>query len=89
MRTLLTLESAVHKFHDTPTTEIYDNNESAFIVYEEFSNYPFLHYVHASTKDEALCRVYNSLELEDIILEIEMINITPECVEWYHKINHD
>ena len=87
----------VHEWHDVPTMEIYDYEESAWIVYEQCTNYPIVHYVHAWKEDEALNKVYTFIEESDdykpwdtILVSAEMILLTDEDIEeWFRKINHD
>lgn len=83
----------VHKWHNEPELE-YDG-ESPYLIYEQCTNFPFLHFIYAFSEDEALMKVYESeadsyteVDEEGPLLSAEMVIIDEEDIIWYNKLNH-
>ncbi len=87
------IQFTVHKWHNEPSLE--EEIEYPFIVYEQCTNFPFIHFVYALSEEDALSKVYDSevdsyteANEEGPILSAEMINIDQIDIDFYHKISH-
>ena len=82
----------VHKWHNEPDLkDVY----YPYIVYEQCTNFPFIHFITASSEDEALSTVYEAeadsyteVDEDGPILSVEIILIDEDDVSWYQKLNH-
>lgn len=91
MKNLRNSES-VHIWHSEPSTEdVYE----AFLVYEQVSNFPCVHFITAPSLDEAIQDVYVKIAEEegnydDIVLSgVELAPIDQLDVEYFKKLNHE
>ena len=82
----------VHKWHNEPNLEdVY----YPYIVFEQCTNFPFIHFITASSEDEALSTVYEAeadsyteVDEDGPILSAEMVLVDEDDIEWYKRLNH-
>lgn len=83
----------IHKWHNEPNLEdVY----YPFIVFEQCTNFPFVHFIYASNEDDALMEVYESesdsyteVDEDGPILSAEMVLVDEDDIEWYKRLNHE